>query len=100
MGQYVNINKCRSFNQTLPSGSVLTALQAQICSEVIFVNRTGGDVLLFDNGYDDAANGFLLADSESVTIRGLTNSDQLSATSSGGGVIYYRAQYYSNNPSK
>ena len=98
--QYVNLNKCRSFNQTLPNNSVLTALESQVCSEVIFVNRSGGDILLFDNGYEDAANGFLLSDSESVTLRGVTNSDSISAKSASGGLVYYRAQYYSNNPSR
>lgn len=102
MGQkvYVNLNKCKSFNQTLPGSSALTPLQSQVCSEVIMVNRSGGDIILFDNGNDAAENGFLLGNDESVTMRGITNSDQLSATSASGGIVYYRAQYYSNNPSR
>jgi hypothetical protein len=100
MGEYINLNKCKSFNQILPGASALTALSSQICSEVIMVNRSGGDIILFDSGNTAAENGFLLANAESVTMRGVTNSDQLSATSASGGTIYYRAQYYSSNPSR
>jgi hypothetical protein len=100
MSGYVNLNKCKSFNQALPGSSALTPLQSQVCSEVIMVNRSGDDIIIFDNGNDAAGNGFLLGDNESVTMRGLTNSDQLSATSASGGLIYYRAQYFSNNPSR
>lgn len=94
--EYVNRNKCRSFKQTLAGGT--TALLDQICSEVIIVNRTGADVLIYDSGYADLANGFLLADLESATFRGLTNTNQVSAA--GTGDIYYRSQFFSNTPSQ
>ena len=48
-----------------------------------------------------AMNTLLIGDDESVTIRGITNSNQVSAaTSSGSGLIYYRTQFYSINPSR
>lgn len=97
---YININTCRSFKQTLPGSSVMTGLSSQVCSEVIVVNRTGADIILFDSGYSADENGFLLANLESVTLRGITNSEQVSAKSAGGGSIYYRAQFYSNNPAR
>jgi len=93
---FVNPNHCRSFNTTL-AGS-LTALVNETCAEVVFVNRSGADVLLYDNGYTDASNAFLLADGESLIFRGLTNANQLSAN--GTGAVYYRTQWYSNSPTR
>lgn len=92
---FYNINECRSFKQTLSTN--LVALSSQPCSEVIIVNRTGQDVLVYDNDYSNSANEFLLADSESFTFRGITNTLTVSAkTLSGTGPIYYRTQYFSN----
>ena len=100
MGEYVNLNKCRSFNQAIAAS--LTPLADQICSEVVVVNRTTQPILVFDSGYSDAQNGFLLASLESVTLRGITNTNQVSAISTAGGTgdIYYRTQFFSNTPSR
>ena len=104
MGQkvYVNLNKCRSFNQTLPGAAVIpgTPLVDQVCSEVIIVNRTGAPITIYDSGYSDAQNGFLLENLESATFRGITNTNQVSAVAVDSGDIYYRTQYYSNSPSR
>ena len=97
---FFNINKCRSFKQPLLSDT-LTPLISQICSELVLINRTGVDVEVYDGGLQDEAHSFLLLDNESATFRGLTNSCQVSANCIGGsGDIYYRTQFYSNNPSK
>ena len=97
---FFNINRCISFKQPLLSDT-LTPLINQICSELILVNRTGADVLVYDNNLQDEAHSFLLLNNESATFRGLTNSCQVSANCIGGsGDIYYRTQFYSNNPSK
>ena len=100
MGEYVNLNKCRSFNQAIAAS--LTPLADQICSEVVIVNRTTKPILVFDGGYSDAQNGFLLASLESATFRGITNTNQVSAKSTAGGTgdIYYRTQFYSMSPSR
>tara|TARA_R110000803_G_scaffold158949_2_gene223153 strand:- start:266 stop:586 length:321 start_codon:yes stop_codon:yes gene_type:complete len=96
---YFNLNKCRSFNQTLPGATIPgTPLVNQVCSEVTIINRTGSNITIYDNGYSSAQNGFLLEDNESTTFRGITNTDQVSAV--GTGDIYYRTQYFSNNPSR
>lgn len=95
---YINLNKCRSFNVTLPGGAAKTPLVDQVCSEVIIINRTPGDVTLYDSGYDAAENGLLLKTEESMTLRGITNTNQVSAV--GSGSLYYRTQYYSNSPSR
>ena len=100
MSEYVNLNKCRSFNQVISAS--LLPLADQICSEVVIINRTTQPILVFDGGYTDAQNGFLLAAQESSTFRGVTNSDQVSAiaTAGGTGTIYYRTQFYSMSPSR
>ncbi|MBC8416717.1 hypothetical protein H8E06_00115 [bacterium] len=96
---YVNPNVCRSFNVT--ATTTLAALTGQVCSEVLIYNKTGQDLKIFDGGYSDGSNAFLIADGDSVTIRGITNANAVSAqTASGSGTIYYRTQYYSNNPSR
>jgi len=93
--EYVNLNKCRSYKIAIAG---LTKLVDQSCSEVVVVNRTGADITINDSGYSDAANAFVLGDKESFTFRGVTNSDQISAT--GTGDIYIRTQFYSNSPSR
>jgi hypothetical protein len=98
MGEYVNINKCKSFNQSITTS--LTPLANQICSEVIVVNRTSDDIIVKDQNFDSDDHGFLLKTQESFTFRGITNSNQLSAIADVAGTIYYRTQYYSNSPSR
>ena len=92
---FYNINVCRSFKQSISTS--LVSLCSQPCSEVIIVNRTGSEVLVYDNDYSDSSNVFLLSDGESFTFRGITNTSTVSAkTNSGTGFIYYRTQYFSN----
>lgn len=95
---YYNSNICRSFNQPLSTNMV--ALSSAVCSETVIYNKTGQDILLFDNNYSNASNGFLISNNDSFVIRGITNSQQVSAKSvTGGGMIYYRTQFYSNSVS-
>ena len=110
---YFNNNECRSFNVRV--GTAMTRLSGvdsaapflgQLCSEVYIVNKTGQTVTLFDrsDAWGDAeainvSRGFLLDDNDSVTLRGLTNVNQVSAkTASGTGTLYYRTQFFSSNP--
>ena len=93
---YYNRNICRSFNLSLNTG--LCCLPAQICAEIIVINKTGQTVNVYDQGYSDASNAMQLSAGESFTFRGLTNANQLSAqTTSGVGTLYYRTQYFSFN---
>lgn len=93
---YYNRNVCRSFNLTLNSG--LCCFPAQICAEIIVINKTGQTVNVFDQGYSAASNAMQLSAGESFTFRGLTNANQLSAqTTAGAGTLYYRTQYFSFN---
>ena len=93
---YYNRNVCRSFNLSLNTG--LCCLPAQICAEIIVINKTGQAVNVFDQGYSAASNAMQLSAGESFTFRGLTNANQLSAqTTAGAGTLYYRTQYFSFN---
>jgi len=114
--QYFNRNECRSFNIRVStsmvrlsgrdSGAPGTATgQGQECSEVFIVNKSGGAVELFDRAdawgnaeATAASRAFLLDNNDSVTLRGLTNVNQVSAKGSGNGTIYYRTQFFSSNP--
>ena len=96
MATFTNINVCRSFNTTLTLNT-LTSLTAQECSEVVVYNKTGGKVEIYDSDYSAAANAFILNDGDSFVVRGITNSNQVSAKAVGlSGLICYRTQYYSN----
>jgi hypothetical protein len=93
---YFNINQCRSFNQT--AGTSLTKLSSQPCSEIELYNRTGGTLSAYDNGFSAEPFAMLLNNNESIVLRGLTNSDQVSAKAATAGPIFYRTQFFSSNP--
>ena len=117
---YVNYNLCRSFNQNIKTsltmltgaavpgftgasngGTILPALTGgHPCSEITIWNRTGSNLTVFDNEYAADFNGFQLSAGEQFTFSGLTNVAQVSAIAVSAGKIYYRAQYYSSNPSR
>jgi hypothetical protein len=96
---FVNQNVCRSFNMNITTS--LRALSGEICSEVLIINKTGANVTLYDQGYISVQNGLLLADGDSIIMRGVTHTTQISAVAdSGTGLLYYRSQYFSNTPSR
>lgn len=112
---YVNYNLCRSFNQnidttlTMLTGAEVPAFTVsatpvltggQPCSEVIIINKTSGNLSIYDMGYEDDINSLALGPGESITLRGLTNVAQVSAKAVSSGSIYYRTQFYSINPSR
>ena len=96
---YANLNTCRSFK--LAATTSLQAFSSQVCSEVLIINKSGNPIKVYDNGYSTDANCLLLDDNDTVTLRGLTNSDQVSAkTTASSGDVHYRTQFFSNNPSR
>ena len=95
---FFNINDCRSFKQTI--GTNLVSLTSYPCSEVVIVNKTGGAVTIYDNGFTASNCGFLLSNNESFTFRGVTNSNSISAIAASSGDIYYRTQYFSLLPQR
>ena len=96
---FYNINDCRSFNQ--PVNTALVALSSYTCSEVIVINKTGASIYVYDSNYFDDSNRLLLESNESIALRGITNSSQVSAkTISNSGPLYFRTQYYSLLPQR
>ena len=90
---YENINTCRSFNQTVNTG--LSVLTNQVCSEVTIYNRGTTVLEIYDNGYSSASNALIISGGENFTVRGITNSNQVSAKfATGSGTIYYRTAYF------
>ena len=95
---FYNINECKSFKQSI--GTSLVQLSAFPCSEVIIVNRTSGNISVYDNNNFAEENSFLLSSGESFTFRGITNSSVVSAIAASAGDIYYRTQYFSMLPQR
>lgn len=87
---FTNRNVCKSF--VLNGNNTKVTLSAQECSEVIV--RPLVDYTFFD--HQNPTVGFLVKANTEFTFRGLTNSNQLSAT--GNGDLYYRTQMFSNMP--
>ena len=102
---YYNINQCFSFNDTFTTS--LKGLSAQPCSEVVIWNQTGQILYVYDQkrieDYERLAIP-VAADTAPLrpyVIRGITNAEQVSAkTNSGSGVVYWRSQFFSSNPSR
>tara|TARA_A100000171_G_C2066092_1_gene112399 strand:+ start:31 stop:327 length:297 start_codon:yes stop_codon:yes gene_type:complete len=92
---FVNKNKSYSFNMTI--GTSLTQLSGFTASEVLINNKSGQVVNIFDNERNGADQAFQLADSDSMVLRGITNTNEVSAqTTSGSGTVYFRSAYFSN----
>lgn len=92
---FVNKNKSYSFNMTIDNS--LAALSSFEGSEVLINNKSGQDLYIYDNNYFTDDRRFLLEDDESIVIRGITNTNEVSAkTGTGSGVVYFRSAYFSN----
>ena len=102
---YYNINQCFSFNDTFTTN--LKGLSAEPCSEVHIWNQTGQILYVYDQDRirDDQRLAIPAAAAAAplrpYVIRGLTNAEQVSAkTASGSGLVYWRTQFFSSNPSR
>jgi len=110
---YYNTNQCYSFNGG--AHGALAPLSSQPCSEVIIWNTTGQILWVYDGSqYNDDLTG-RFADNQRLeipaaadasplqpyVIRGLTNAEQVSAKTGGSsGLVYWRSQFFSSNPSR
>jgi hypothetical protein len=96
---FYNSNECKSFNQTIDTS--LVSLSAHPCSEVIIINKTEQAVYLYDSNNFNDENSLMIETGESIALRGITNSAQVSAkTDSGFGTLYYRTQFFSMLPQR
>jgi hypothetical protein len=91
---FINRNTCKSFSSIINS-SGYTKLSAQECSEAIlvFYNTTATEWVDVVDPNNPTVPFRILANRE-FTFRGLTNSNQLSAKSSGTNTLYYRTQFF------
>ena len=78
-------------------GTSLTQLSGFTASEVLINNKSGQIVNIFDNERNGADQAFQLDDNDSMVLRGITNTNEVSAqTTSGSGTVYFRSAYFSN----
>ena len=78
-------------------GTSLTQLSGFTASEVLINNKSGQVVNIFDNERNGADQAFQLDDNDSMVLRGITNTNEVSAqTTSGSGTVYFRSAYFSN----
>lgn len=87
---FTNRNVCKTYKLTL--GGSMQQFPAEECSEVVIKARS--TCLIFARSRP--SEGFELLDKEEFTFRGLSNASELSGT--GGGIIYYRTQYFGSIP--
>ena len=78
-------------------GTSLTQLSGFTASEVLINNKSGQIVNIFDNERNGADQAFQLDDNDSMVLRGITNTNEVSAqATSGSGTVYFRSAYFSN----
>ena len=92
---FVNKNQSYSFNMNIDTS--LVALSSFTASEILISNKSGQDLYIYDGGNVTDDRRFLLGDSESIILRGITNTNEISAkTGTNSGVVYFRSAYFSN----
>ena len=92
---FVNKNKSYTFNKDI--GTTLSILSSFEASEVLISNKSGQDLYIYDNNVFTDDRRFLLKTSESMVLRGITNTNEVSAkTGALSGTVYFRSAYFSN----
>lgn len=94
---WTNLNTCFSFTETF--GTTLKQLSSTNCSEVLISNYSSAPLYIFDNNNNAPGNAFVLPPSGRETIRGITDSAQVSAYFiTTPGLVSYRTQCFSSFP--
>lgn len=102
MADFTNLNLCFSITDTLDTS--FRQLSSFKCTEVIIQNLGAAPLKVWDAGStmtpaQSAAFCYIVAPSAEFTFRGLTNSNQVSASFiSGSGLVSYRTQFFSSFP--
>lgn len=88
---FTNIESGESFNIGLTT--TIARLSSFPCTEATLINRTGQAIYIYDKLGIYADNRRLsLPNDQQITLKGLTNTDSLSAsTASASGTLYVRA---------
>lgn len=114
MANFTNLNQCFQTTQSLGSLSA-KPLSSYSCSEVYIFNHTANEIFIFTERMNNlltesttlssqtmltAGLFYKLKTLDSVTIRGITNTSQVSSFigSGGSGQISYIAQFFSDFP--
>jgi hypothetical protein len=92
---FINRNFCKSFQSAL-NNSTYTKLSAQECSEVIVLlfEQNAASTAYVDILDPNSSTPFRVYANRESTIRGISDSSQLSAKASGSLTLYYRTQYF------
>lgn len=114
MANFTNLNLCYQITQTF-GGLSARPLSSFSCSEVYIFNHTGNDAFIFtESGINTSLESPLLSTQSllqsglyfrlqtlgNVTIRGITNTSQVSAFigAGGSGQLAYTPQFFSSFP--
>ena len=113
--EYFNVNECHSFECT-HGGTDIFPLSTQPASQVTIYNLTTVDLYIYDKNSrrpgttpDDNKRILIKAAAaatplQGITFMGLTNADEISAKHDSAVAVanplYYRTQFFSNNPSR
>lgn len=90
---YINPNKCFSFNKSFTTA--VAVLSSFSCSEALIYNSGTDSVYIYDFDPTDTTRRFLLKANDTITIRGITNTDVLSAAAvSTTTTLYVRTAYF------
>jgi hypothetical protein len=92
---FTNRNLCKTFTIATLTSPAKTALANQECSEVVVLPH-GTGTFIFD--HQNPTVGFYVPQHMEFTFRGITNSNQVSATGNADGMLNYRTQFFSNFP--
>jgi hypothetical protein len=102
MANFTNLNLCFSTTETF--GTTVKTLCTYSCSEVYIYNAGTSSVNIYDqqscsNPILSGNSYFSLPSGKDVTIRGITNSNEVSAACvTGTAALSYRTQFFSSFP--
>jgi|ETNvirenome_2_30_1030614.scaffolds.fasta_scaffold171023_2 hypothetical protein len=93
------VNKNKSFTFNMEIDTTLRKLSGFTASEVLISNKSGRDLFIYDNDNFADDRRFLIKTSESMVLRGITNTNEVSAKVDSlplSGNVYFRSAYFSN----
>lgn len=92
---FYTLNLSKTYLQTFGTG--FTPLSSFVGSEVLIVNRGSNAVNIYDNNEFNDSFSLILSAGESVTFKGISNTNQVSAkTGTGTTQLNYRVSRFSN----
>lgn len=96
---FINRNVCKTFSvasASFSTPSTKVKLADQECSEVVILSHGTTGHYIYDS--NNPTVPFKCPLHEEMVFRGITNSNQVSATGANDGELAYRTQFFSNFP--